>query len=141
MAEGLRLLRKGNPIYCIRKFGVIVDDQKVGAIANGAEEVFQLTPGSHNVRIKVSWCKSKTVPIMVRPGETVNLECGVPLGATYFISMVVCALLIVFSKEMGAAGLVACLLAFGVAVYWLIQTFTEDKFVYLKDHNAIVKDS
>lgn len=130
MAEGIRLSRKPSFVYCIRKFGVSVDDKKVGAIANGKEEVFTLPPGRHDVKMKVGWCKSKTVTVDVTPGNFVSLECGTPVGRAYFISMfAVIMLAIVFKNSLGIFGSLG---AIAIGIYWVVRSFQEESFVYLR---------
>lgn len=138
MSEGIRLFRRPSFVYCLRKFGVIVDDKKVGAIANGKDEIYTLPPGRHDVKMKVGWCKSKTVTVDVLPGNVVNLECGTPIGRAYFLSMgAVILLAVLFRNTVGLAGSLAAIV---IGIYWVVRSFQEESFVYLRPSTGLIKD-
>lgn len=60
----------------LRAYGVLVDDKKLGAVANGAEAVFTLPAGEHRVRLGIDWCGSNEVTVALADGVVTTLECG-----------------------------------------------------------------
>jgi len=60
----------------IRRFKVYVDGGLVGAIKNGATEVFEVTPGTHEVHLRIDWSESNRIAVDLEPGETARLQCG-----------------------------------------------------------------
>jgi hypothetical protein len=43
----------------LRKYVVLIDDRKVGTIANGKVEEYYVDPGEHTIQVKIDWCKTK----------------------------------------------------------------------------------
>lgn len=41
-----------------RKYKVLIDGEKVGALKNGGSESFEVGAGRHEVMMKVDWCSS-----------------------------------------------------------------------------------
>jgi hypothetical protein len=74
----------------MRSYRVYVDGVEVAQVANGAEVQTAITPGEHVVQLKIDWCRSKSLNVNVRPGESLTLECGpnsTPLLALVFITL------------------------------------------------------
>ena len=72
----IRLTRTSAYVNRIRKFAVYIDGEKVGKIANGSTEDYEIEPGDHEVVVKIDWCRSHTIRLWIDNGETVELGCG-----------------------------------------------------------------
>jgi hypothetical protein len=60
----------------VRRFGVFIDDKKVGTISYGHNKVFKVPGGKHSVYIKMDWSKSEVLNFDLNPGERIHLLCG-----------------------------------------------------------------
>jgi len=84
MSATVRLIRERRPFRDrLRRYQVLVDNQKVGDLAWGEQKGFPVEPGSHTVRIKVDWAGSNELTVTAPDGEAVELRCG-PGGSTFF---------------------------------------------------------
>lgn len=137
MSGSLKLQRKSSFVYGLRKFGVFVDGQKIGAIGNGKTEVFELPPGRHNVFIKVSWCKSKQIDLDVADGDVKELECGTPLGLWYVGVIFACVMLMNFTE--GIVKFIVCLLVMVLGIVGTVMTFQPNKYIYLSEGRSLTK--
>jgi hypothetical protein len=65
-----------------RRYGLIVDGQQVAKIKRGQRLEYPLSPGEHEIYMKISWCQSPVMNIEVGPGEVIRLHCapGGPAG-------------------------------------------------------------
>lgn len=59
----------------LRGYRVLIDDQTVGRLRRGQQQDFQVTTGTHTVRVKVEGGGSAEVAIDVRGGGVVTLTC------------------------------------------------------------------
>jgi hypothetical protein len=59
-----------------RSYGLIVDGQQVAKIKRGQRLEHSLTPGEHEIYMKISWCQSPVMKIQVSAGEVVRLHCA-----------------------------------------------------------------
>src|SRR5271170_1947937 len=58
----------------IRKYKVVVDGIVVGRIANGETQEFPVTPGRHQLRMKIDWCGSKPLEFSVSEKDVLAFE-------------------------------------------------------------------
>jgi hypothetical protein len=63
----------------LRSYVVMIDDRASGQLRRGKEIVIDVPPGHHEVRIKIDWTGSPTVPVEVAADQQVNLV-AVPKG-------------------------------------------------------------
>ncbi len=133
--SAIRLSRKSNLVYCVRKFGVFIDGQKIGSIGNGQTETFQVAPGRHRMFMKVSWCKSKEFEFDIASGDTKEMECGTPLGLWYvaLVTILVCS--VMFTHGLIKFGV--SMITFVLGIIATIATFQPDRYVYLKERTDI----
>jgi hypothetical protein len=59
----------------LRGYRVLIDDQTVGRLRRGQQQDFQVTPGTHTVRVKIEAGISSEVAIDVKGGDVVTLTC------------------------------------------------------------------
>jgi hypothetical protein len=53
-----------------------------------------LAPGQHSVGLTIDWCRSNEVAFAIRPGETVEFECGSSLtGCRWLLALLYVTLL------------------------------------------------
>ncbi len=65
-------------------FRIFVDEEKVGAVANGAIVRVPLQPGRHAIGVKCYMSRSGKATIEVAAGQLVILECGMPGNSEWF---------------------------------------------------------
>jgi len=63
----------------LRKYIVIIDNEVAGSISSGEAKHFKISPGSHDIQIKIDWCKTKPILFEISAGQNTYLCCG----ATY----------------------------------------------------------
>ncbi len=74
----LHLRRVKQWMSVFRKFRVHLDGKCVDKIKRGAERTYELTPGEHELVVKIDWVKSSPVAFHCAAGEHVRLVCGHP---------------------------------------------------------------
>lgn len=62
--------RKSQWLNRLRSIGLYLDNQKIGAIANGAMEEFRVEPGQHTLSAKIDWCGSNKHTFTIADNET-----------------------------------------------------------------------
>jgi hypothetical protein len=65
-----------------RAYKVMIDGQEAGTIRHGSQESFQVTPGTHEVFLKIDWCRSPKLTVDVAGGERAGVTC-VPSGSIW----------------------------------------------------------
>jgi hypothetical protein len=78
----------------LRTFKIDVDGKRVGHVSAGQRRVFTVSPGSHVVRARLDWSRSRSVELDLAAGEIAVLACrtiawesllaGLTLGLTRF---------------------------------------------------------
>lgn len=58
-----------------RRYTIVVDGQKVGKIGDGDVIEIPVDPGSHSLRLRISWTGSPTQDFSIAEGETVRFQC------------------------------------------------------------------
>jgi hypothetical protein len=68
----------------LRSYVVLVDSEEVAKIKRGQTVELPITAGSHEVFLKIDWCRSPALHIQASPGEVVKLFCepGVKPGTS-----------------------------------------------------------
>ena len=72
----------------LRSYTVLVDGETAGKVAYDSEISLPVSPGTHQVRMKIDWCGSPTLSVSVGAGETKVVECGAngsPWTALYYV--------------------------------------------------------
>jgi len=57
-----------------RKIGLYLDDQKIGAIANGESKEFDLNPGNYKLKAKIDWCGSQLNHLEIKENEVTEVD-------------------------------------------------------------------
>src|SRR5262245_49871573 len=72
----------------LRSYKVVLDGEVVGSIGWGEDKVFDVSPGSHTVQLRIDWCRSEAIVVDVRDGERAQLKCHgrSPLLAMYWVT-------------------------------------------------------
>ena len=65
-----------------RAYKVMIDGQEARTIRHGSKESFQVTPGTHEVFLKIDWCRSPKLAVDVADGQRVTLICA-PSGTIW----------------------------------------------------------
>jgi len=59
-----------------RKFGIYIDDKKIGTISHGETKEFEINPGEHKIKGKIDWCGSQTLEFNIADNEIKEMEIG-----------------------------------------------------------------
>jgi hypothetical protein len=58
-----------------RPYKVIIDGQRVGGVGHGQQESFEVVPGTHEVFLKLDWCRSPKLTVDVAGGQRAKVTC------------------------------------------------------------------
>jgi hypothetical protein len=59
-----------------RAYEIFVNDEKAGEIRAGASIILPLENGMSRIFLKIDWCRSNEVELILRDAETADLFCG-----------------------------------------------------------------
>jgi hypothetical protein len=59
-----------------RSYAVMIDGEPVAKVRRGQRLELPITPGRHDVFMKIDWCRSPSVDVDARPGEVIRLSCA-----------------------------------------------------------------
>lgn len=59
----------------LRSYEVVVDEAVVGRLGPGESRAFDVAPGSHEIFLKIDWCRSERVDVHLTAGQTVRFRC------------------------------------------------------------------
>jgi hypothetical protein len=65
-----------------RAYKVMIDGQEAGTIRHGQQESFEVVPGTHEVFLKIDWCRSPKLTVDVAGGQRAKVTC-VPSGTIW----------------------------------------------------------
>src|SRR5262245_4216054 len=74
----LHLRRISQAASYFRKFRVILDGECIDKIKRGASRVYEITPGEHELVMKIDWVSSEPVVFRCEAGQSVRFVCGHP---------------------------------------------------------------
>ncbi len=77
-----------------RKYTILIDGNKIGAIKNGETFIYSVTKGQHVIKAKIDWLCSKPFQIEINPGKMVNLfvDCSNFRTMDVLVLLVICGL-------------------------------------------------
>ncbi|QXP65750.1 hypothetical protein [Polaribacter sp. AHE13PA] len=59
-----------------RKFGIYIDNKKIGTISNGETKEFNIDSGKHKINGKIDWCRSPIMEFEITENESKIIEIG-----------------------------------------------------------------
>ena len=71
----IRIKRDSGYADRFREYKVMLDDNIIGSIKNGAVQTLEVPPGKHRLQLKLDWCRSNTVEFETN-SNVVDFECG-----------------------------------------------------------------
>lgn len=81
--------RKASYADKLRSYDVEVDGVVVGSIANGENKAFDVTPGPHILRLRLSWTMSNMIKFDTSNGKPPHFVCQSNLhGGRVFLAIV-----------------------------------------------------
>ena len=57
-----------------RKFGIYLNNEKIGVIDDGEKKEFEIEPGNYKINGKIDWCKSPKLEFKIAENETKEIE-------------------------------------------------------------------
>jgi hypothetical protein len=60
----------------LRSYEVVIDQEVVGQLSAGESQAFEVDPGSHELFLKVDWCRSEKIILQLNAGQTVIFRCA-----------------------------------------------------------------
>ena len=72
-----------------RKYKVLVDGEERAEIGAGDSKVIPVSPGTHEVSMKIDWARSEAVTVDVADGNDATLYCepnANPVSVLYYVS-------------------------------------------------------
>jgi len=66
----LTIVRDSGYADRMRAYKVILDGAVIGEIRNGETKEFRVTPGEHQLSLKIDWCGSKAIAFTAPEGDT-----------------------------------------------------------------------
>lgn len=71
----IRISRDSGYVDRLRAYKVILDGQVIGEIKNGQQVEFNITPGKHQLNLKIDWCRSNIVDFEMHQ-DIIEFDCG-----------------------------------------------------------------
>jgi hypothetical protein len=71
-----------------RSYLVVIDDKEVGQVRRGQRLEIPITPGHHEIFLKIDWCTSPTVEVDAGPHDAIEMSCAPAGPATAGLSAV-----------------------------------------------------
>jgi hypothetical protein len=65
----ITIVRDSGYVDRLRAYEVLIDRQRLGELRNGESKQFTISPGQHELMVKVDWCSSKPVNFTAVEGE------------------------------------------------------------------------
>jgi len=59
-----------------RSYLVMIDDKEVGQVRRGQRLEIQVTPGHHQIFLKIDWCKSPAIELDAGPHDVIEMSCA-----------------------------------------------------------------
>lgn len=60
----------------LRSYEVVIDGAVTGQLGPGESCTCEVAPGSHEVYVKIDWCRSQKLDVCLTPGQTVKFGCA-----------------------------------------------------------------
>ncbi len=84
----LKIIRDSGYADRTRAYVIILDGKNVGELRNGETKEFPVSPGQHDLSLKIDWCGSETCQFTVTEGETLAFRATSNLrGAKLLLSL------------------------------------------------------
>jgi hypothetical protein len=91
MVESSRISLKREQQYAdsLRKYTLFLDGKESGTISKDEEKKIQISPGKHNIELKIDWCTSNKLEFEIKPNQKLNFFCGSNLKGfkLFFLSL------------------------------------------------------
>lgn len=60
----------------LRSYEVVIDGEVVGRLRPGESRAFEVAPASHEVFLKIDWCRSEKAGVRLTAGQTARFRCA-----------------------------------------------------------------
>lgn len=58
-----------------RRYQVMIDGEMAAKVKRGRTVTLPVPPGSHEIFVRIDWCRSSSVEVNVRPGDVIEMSC------------------------------------------------------------------
>ena len=83
----IKIKRDSGYVDRLRAYKVILDEKVIGEIKNGQEITLEIPKGSHQLYLKIDWCRSNIINFDIND-DNVEFECGSSLrGIRIFLTI------------------------------------------------------
>lgn len=83
----------------MRNFKVMIDGFQAGKIEDGEKLRIEVTPGEHEIYLKIDWCRSNRLYINMNENEHVVFDCGCPISGWDLFNPFIMPYYIFFNKN------------------------------------------
>ncbi len=71
----LTIKRPHGYVNALRPYRVVLDGDEVGEVGDGSTVELSVSPGRHEVYLKIDWCRSPVLAVNVRTDDHLEFEC------------------------------------------------------------------
>lgn len=84
------LTRDRGAVDYLRSYRIMLDGKRIGSIKNGQTRTFSIIPGRHELVVKIDWCRSNSMNLEIREGQTLQASCSSPFRGIRWILAFAC---------------------------------------------------
>lgn len=132
----LIIKRKKELVNSMRDIELFLDRSALGSISNGKTEVFDLEPGTYNLKAEIDWCGSRVQEVKIAEGEVKTIELSAYKHSSFlFPALIIAGVLGVVSANLFQLSFpILLLIIFLPALLFLFYhiTFGKDEYLQLK---------
>ena len=74
----IRITRGNDYFGVMRKLKVYINEKHLGSVKHNSSVDFNVSPGKHDVYVKMDWCKSEPVTLKLKDGNMIEYEVYTP---------------------------------------------------------------
>ncbi len=77
----------------------MINDFEKGTIEDGGALKIELEPGKYEVYLKIDWCRSNKLKIIIKENEIIKLKCGSPIEGLNYLNPFIMPYYIFFNRD------------------------------------------
>ena len=95
----IEVYRTAQYVNKLRDFVVIIDDFQAGRLEDGGKLRIEVTPGEHEIYLKIDWCRSNKIHFSLSENEHLKFKCGCPISGWNLLNPFIMPYYIFFNKN------------------------------------------